>query len=119
VAIFYRIGNPGAMSLPEKTFRRWMDERKLTAAEVSGPLGVSVQTVHNWRSAGVPRRRLPHVRDLMDRWDTISGQCFNSLVIRASPEQFERWNRAALAEGKTLSRWAEDVLHAWAERCAG
>jgi hypothetical protein len=34
-----------------------------------------------------------------------------------TPEQFERWNRAALAEGKTLSRWAEDVLHAWAERC--
>lgn len=91
-------------------FRAWMDERKLGAAEVCGLLGVSVQTIHNWRSSGVPRRRLPHVRDLMARWDALGTTPLATIVLRLGPEQFEQWSAAALASGKVLTRWAVDAL---------
>lgn len=98
-------------------FREWMDGRKLGASEVCGPLGVSVQTIHNWRSAGVPRRRLPHVRHLMANWDAVQGNPLSTIVVRAEPVQFDRWNHAALAAGKLLTRWAVDALDEAARQC--
>jgi hypothetical protein len=104
------------MALKEKPFRKWMDENKLSAPELAGPLGVSVQTIHNWRSAGVPPRRQPYVRDMMARWHVIASRPMNSFMITAEEKQFEQWSEAALASGKTLVRWATDGLDELATR---
>jgi hypothetical protein len=98
------------MALKENPFRQWMDENRLSATDLAGPLGVSVQTIHNWRSAGVPTRRQPYVRDTMARWHIISGRPMNSIVVAAGEQQFEKWSEAALATGKTLVKWATDGL---------
>jgi hypothetical protein len=104
------------MALKENPFRKWMDENKLSASELAGPLGVSVQTIHNWRSAGVPPRRQPYVRDTMARWHVIASRPMNSFLITAGEKQFEQWSEAALASGKTLVRWATDSLDELAAR---
>jgi hypothetical protein len=105
-----------AMALKENSFRQWMDENKLAASELAGPLGVSVQTIHNWRSAGVPPRRQPYVRDTMARWHVIASRPMNSILITAGEKQFEQWSEAALVCGKTLVRWATDGLDELAVR---
>jgi hypothetical protein len=104
------------MALKENPFRQWMDDNKLSAAELAGPLGVSVQTIHNWRSAGVPPRRQPYVKDTMARWHVISSRPMNSILITAGEKQFEQWSEAALASGKTLVRWATEGLDDLAAR---
>lgn len=98
------------MALKENPFRQWMDENRLAAADLAGPLGVSIQTIHNWRSAGVPTRRQPYVRDTMARWHVIASRPMNSFLITAGEKQFEQWSEAALAAGKTLVKWATDGL---------
>ena len=98
------------MALKENPFRQWMDENRLAAADLAGPLGVSIQTIHNWRSAGVPTRRQPYVRDTMARWHVIASRPMNSFLITAGEKQFEQWSDAALAAGKTLVKWATDGL---------
>jgi DNA-binding transcriptional regulator YiaG len=98
------------MRLKDNPFRKWMDDNKLSAAELAGPLGVSVQTIHNWRSAGVPPRRKPFIKDTMARWHVISGRPMNSIVVVADQKQFEQWSEAALASGKTLVSWATEGL---------
>jgi hypothetical protein len=98
------------MALKENRFRQWMDENKLSASELAGPLGVSVQTIHNWRSAGVPPRRQPYIKDTMARWHVIASRPMNSILITAGEKQFEQWSEAALACGKTLIKWATEGL---------
>jgi len=106
------------MALKENPFRQWMDENKLSASELAGPLGVSVQTIHNWRSAGVPPRRQPYVWDTMARWHVIASRPMNSILVTAGEKQFEQWSEAALACGKTLIKWATEGLDELAARRA-
>lgn len=56
------------MSDEPNAFRDWMDERRLKAADVCEALHVSEQTVHQWRTYGVPERRRPHVERYMAEW---------------------------------------------------
>lgn len=82
-----------------------MDERRLKAEDVAGHFHASIQTIHNWRSSGVPDRRRPHVEQFMADWiDPVSqkaadpnadAQRLGQLVIRVTGEQFNRWNHAA------------------------
>lgn len=86
-------------------FRDWMDERRLKAEDVAGLFHASIQTIHNWRSSGVPDRRRPHVEQFMAEWvDPVSqragdpnadAQRLGQLLIRVTGEQFNRWNHAA------------------------
>lgn len=86
-------------------FKDWMDERRLKAEDVAGHFHASIQTIHNWRSSGVPDRRRPHVEQFMADWiDPVSQQAadpnadarrLGQLVIRVTGEQFNRWNHAA------------------------
>lgn len=88
-------------------FKDWMDERRLKAEDVAGHFHASIQTIHNWRSSGVPERRVPHVEKFMAEWiDPVSQKAadpnadalrLGQLVIRVTGEQFNRWNHAANA----------------------
>jgi len=50
------------------TLKEWMDDRRLKASDVCNALQVSEQTIHQWRSYGVPARRQPHVERYMAEW---------------------------------------------------
>lgn len=97
-------------------FRKWMDARKLTAAEVGEALGVSAQTVRIWRSQGIPPRREPHVAKLMEEWETRQRAAaeLGKLILRPSEDQFRRWNRASITgpRPQTVEDWAMDALEA-------
>jgi DNA-binding transcriptional regulator YiaG len=83
--------------------------RGISAETVATALKVGIQTVKNWRSIGVPERRKPHVAYFMSTWqgrDSDSPELRQNLVLRPTPDQFDRWNDAALAEGKRISDWA-------------
>lgn len=93
------------------TFRQWMDDEKLTAADVAHHLSVSEQTIHNWRSAGIPPRRQPHVRAFMAKHHTRREKPFgNSITVHITDTQFDSWNRAAMREQKTILEWAVQGL---------
>lgn len=100
-----------------------MDERRLKAEDVAGHFHASIQTIHNWRSSGVPERRVPHVEKFMAEWiDPVSKKAadpntdalrLGQLVIRVTGEQFNRWNVAAnSAPGGPLlmEEWATRAL---------
>ena len=111
------------------SFREWMDQNRLRAEDVAGALQVSEQTIHNWRSSGVPARRQPHVQAFMDAWvdprerdrDAATGQIhtptqvpaelrLDAFVMRPAVEEFDDWNRAANASGLTVREWITDTL---------
>ncbi|RYD38433.1 MAG: S24 family peptidase [Verrucomicrobiaceae bacterium] len=110
-----------------------MDQNRLRAEDVAAPLQVSEQTIHNWRSSGVPARRLPHVQSFMESWvdprglererdrDATTGQIhtptqvpaelrLDAFVMRPGLDEFDDWNRAANASGLTVREWITDTL---------
>lgn len=108
-----------------------MDQNRLRAEDVAAPLQVSEQTIHNWRSSGIPARRLPHVQSFMESWvdprglerdrDAATGQIhtptqvpaelrIDAFIMRPALEEFDDWNRAANASGLTVREWITDTL---------
>ncbi len=101
-------------------FRDWMDDHRLKALEVAGRLRVSEQTVHNWRSSGIPPRRRLEVEEFMRNFQAQSDAKVaelraQTLVIETSREEFRRWNKVALAEGKIIEDWVKDGLNQMAQ----
>lgn len=97
-------------------FRRWMDGHKMRAAEVADALFVTEQSVRNWRSAGIPRRRQPQIADWMAEIDAAAQGSpvdylrARPLIVEAGLEEFRTWESAALRNGKTLTEWARSGL---------
>src|SRR5688572_9039438 len=128
---YYRFGKVLAVSDNDEnpghpSFREWMDQHRLRAEDVAGALQVSEQTIHNWRSSGVPARRIPHVQSFMEAWidprdrdhdrDAATGQLhtptqvpaelrLDAFIMRPGEEEFDDWNRAANASGLTVREW--------------
>lgn len=106
-------------------FKDWMDARGLKTKDVAEALHVDDATIRNWRSTGVPPRRLPHVARYMAEWSDPATpshppitdevleafvQAKQNLVLHPSEDEFEAWSLAALAQRKTLKTWALDGL---------
>lgn len=102
----------------QNDFVAWMDARKLGAEEVGERLGISAQTVRNWRSSGIPARRQAHAQKIMEQWDRHQRTAdeLDHLILRPTEKQFERWNIAAISGPKprTLKDWAMEGLDALA-----
>lgn len=130
---FYRFGKVLAVRDNDDderpSFREWMDQNRLRAEDVAAALQVSEQTIHNWRSSGVPARRVPHVQAFMESWvdprerdrDAATGQLhtptrvpeelrLDAFIMRPGEEEFDDWNRAANAAGLTVREWITDTL---------
>lgn len=120
------------MNVEINEFREWMDARRLRAADVCEALHVSEQAIHNWRSAGVPPRRIPHVKKYMAEWvdpaSTPVGQAVTNeavrllaesrqnLILRPSSAEFDAWSAAFKASDcETFQQWAMDGLNSLAE----
>jgi len=86
-----------------------MDGKNLKAPAVASHFGVKEQTIHHWRSRGVPDGRLDYVRRLMSEWSSINP--FGPrIVLNPSESQFRRWNKASLAVNQTVEDWAINGL---------
>jgi hypothetical protein len=98
-----------------KLFSTWMDEHGLTARTVAHELNAEEQTIRNWRSQGVPKRRQPHVELFMKEWDSRQGNApaplGQNLVLRPSEDQWTAWEEAALAAGEKVTDWAINGLN--------
>lgn len=102
------------------SFKRWMDSHKLTSAGAAEALHVSAQTIRHWRSQGVPNRKRSQVLQWMETYNPLAKEIEElrqqTLLIRASQEQFTNWNHAALREGKIMEDWARDGLETMADQ---
>lgn len=98
-----------------------MDRHRMKAAEVADALFVTEQAVRNWRSAGVPARRQPHLAEWMATVDAahigdpIDYLRSRPLVVEATPEEWNAWEDAAFAARKKLTDWARDGLNEMAD----
>jgi hypothetical protein len=106
-------------------FRDWMDARRLKSSDVCYALHVSEQTIHQWRSSGVPARRVPHVEAFMRDWVETAipaaepfsqsvAEYFSpgsSIVLTPGEDRFDRWTAAFKSSPcKTFKEWAETGL---------
>lgn len=92
-----------------------MADRQVRPEDLAERLGVGVQTIYNWRSAGVPERKIPHLRQVINEWDARSSGQLGALVVRPTPEEFRAWNRAALDAGQLIEDWVIQGLNELAE----
>lgn len=100
-----------------KQFVEWMDTHNLSPKDISVALGAEIQTIRQWRSLGVPRRRVPHLTIFMKNWGKfadapVSGSQSQPLTLYPSTAQFRRWGDAAAARGKNVLDWAMEELEA-------
>ena len=99
------------MANDSNSFREWMDGKGLKASDVAQRFGVSEQTIAHWRSQGVPERRAAHVNYIISAWsDAAPAGQLQPLLIHATREQFRRWNKAAVLQGKLIEDWATGGL---------
>lgn len=110
-------------------FRDWMNERGLKTKDVAEDLHVDDATIRNWRSQGVPPRRMPHVERYMLEYDAKKAaaevtaeavEAFKNsdqIVLNPSQQQYDRWDQASRIAGKkSLKEWISDGLDAIAEQ---
>jgi hypothetical protein len=104
-----------------KTLNEWMDANEISAEKAAEIFGKSEGTIRNWRSQGVPANQCKWVEKRMTEW---SGKPLPTLpdriTLEITAEQFDLWNRAALASRQIVREWAADVLdyHALKETAA-
>ena len=99
------------------SLKEWMDRRGLKTADVLESLGIEEQTLRNWRSGGVPKRRHQFVRDFMEKWDRDKGTApppTASITLEVDQEVFDEWCRAALEESKIIREWLIDAANQYA-----
>lgn len=103
-------------------FKDWMDARGLKTKSVAPDLHVDEATIRNWRSQGVPPRRLPHVERYMRDWidtatpsgpvisdDAVSAfaASHQNLVLHPTEDQFDAWTSAfKQSSAPNLKSWA-------------
>lgn len=85
-------------------FVKWMDDHRLAAADVAEGLGVSENTIYNWRSSGVPTSRVPHVEKFIEDWMGFH------VGANIPDELLWQMNLAAQKDGATLDEWSNSAL---------
>ena len=93
------------MSNMTETFKAWMDRKGLTPEAVAARFRVQKQTIHNWRSAGIPERRQAHVLAVMASWTdekSPSEAVLQPLNVPTTAEQLTHWTNAWKNSGTDL-----------------
>lgn len=85
-------------------------DRHMSRDQVATALGNSRQTLSSWKSIGIPKGKRFACKALLDSHKAGTSSATNIIIMRPSYDQFQRWNRAALSEGKTIEDWAFDGL---------
>jgi hypothetical protein len=101
-----------------KSFNDWMDDRGISPEKAAGLFGKSAGTIRNWRSGGVPENLRDWVIKRMEELNKTTPAPVvlpERISLELTAEEFDTWNRAALAEGKILREWIIDALDRAAE----
>lgn len=90
----------------------WMERHHVRPEALAEHLRVSVKTVYNWRTSGVPKGKEALLELVMQQWK--SGEELGRVILRPSEDQFRRWNRASITgpRPQTVEDWAMDALEA-------
>lgn len=92
-------------------FFQWADAHQVSRDDIAQETGNSKQTISKWRSIGIPKGKEFGLRSFMQRQlRSDTEDIRHKMVLYPSHTQFNRWNRASLAAGKTIEDWAFDGL---------
>lgn len=94
-----------------KQFFNWLDDNDLKPKNIADDLSNSTQTISSWRSKGIPKGKEFACRAVMERQlHQKIEDVRHRLIHELNRDQFTRWNKAALREGKTIEDWAFEGL---------
>jgi len=82
-------------------FFNWVDSVGYTREQVCEKLGVNKRTISNWKSLGIPVRKVDAVKELLS-----GSMAMNVMILKPTYEQFKKWNQAALDAGQLVEDWA-------------
>jgi DNA-binding transcriptional regulator YdaS (Cro superfamily) len=94
----------------KEAIKEWLRANGRDRNWLAHACGVDKRTVDNWLSSPRP---IPH-KALRIIEQLISGQtdqALQNLVLQVDPPTFERYNRAAMSRGLTITEWALDALN--------
>lgn len=97
-------------------FFDWARAREVDLADLAPAFGLShVNSLRNWRTAGIPKAKHDLARDIMATWGRkpVKNEGLN---LEFSPDEFDEVCRAALSEGKIPREWAISQLLRLAEK---
>lgn len=99
--------------MEQREIRQWLKDRGRTKEWLAEHLCLQPSSVNQllYSDRNVPARTEKMIRRLMDddkENDLHLPNC--AIVLSVPPDVFERFNRAALQRGMTISEWATDVL---------
>jgi len=94
----------------KEAIKEWLRENGRDRNWLAQACGVGKRTVDNWLSSP---RAIPHKasRIIEQLISGQSGQALQNLVLHVDPPTFERYNRAAMGRGLTITEWAVDALN--------
>ena len=98
-----------------KEFFLWADSNNISREQIAEATGNNPKTVSTWRSLGIPKGKRAACFMFMQQLRKPADEIRHRLVHEPTREQFTRWNKAALATGKTIEDWAFDGLEAMAD----
>lgn len=98
-------------------FFAWADAQGISRDAIADATGNNPKTVSTWRSIGIPRGKQTACQFFMEQHTRAAQleELRGKMLLRPTHEQFNRWNRAALREGKTIEDWAFEGLERMAE----
>lgn len=94
----------------------WYLSDEVNKSKVAKELKNSETTIGKWRSRGVPTGKILACQSLMDKsHQKQMEELRNNLILRPTYDQFKRWNKKALDEGKIIEDWALEGLEKMAD----
>jgi len=95
-----------------EAFFAWADANDIGRDAIAEATGNHPKTVSTWRSIGIPRGKQPACKFFMEQHTRAAEieDLRGKMILRPTHDQFQRWNRAALQDGKTIEDWAFDGL---------
>jgi hypothetical protein len=94
----------------KEAIKEWLRENGRDRSWLAQACGVGKRTVDNWLSSprAIPHKALRIIEQLMSEH---TGSTLQNLVLQVDPPTFERYNRAAMSRGLTITAWAVDTLN--------
>jgi hypothetical protein len=106
--LFREIGS--AVPSDKEAIKEWLRENGRDRNWLAQACGVGKRTVDNWLSSP---RAIPHkaLRIIAQLTNGLSDEAAQNLVLQLDQPTFERFNRAAMTQGLTITEWAVEALN--------
>lgn len=99
-------------------FFLWMEANNLSRAEIAPLLGVDERSLSNYRSRGLPKKKLPLAANIMADWGKPDQNTQNKLNIEFNDEEMNLVEQAAATVGTPLREYMRRAVIARARQDA-